>query len=116
MADIVSTTPNLPWYRQRTTLDGRDYVLTIYWNERNGRWYMDIADQDDVPLAMGVKLVADLPLLRLYRDDRLPQGQLMVVDMAADENLSRDPGICHLGDRFKLVYIPIAELAELVGA
>ena len=107
MTVIVPTQPNVPWYRQRTTLEGRDYVLSFRWNERSGRWYMDVSDQDEVPLAVGVKLVPSYPLLGVYIDDRLPPGQLLLVDMEDTDakTSNRDPGLCHLGERFKLIYM-----------
>jgi hypothetical protein len=116
MPQIIDTTPDIPFYRQRTTLDGRDYVLTFTWNERNGRWYMDVNDQDDSPIATGVKLVTGWPLLRLYRDERLPPGSLLLLDMEAQEGSNPlDPALCNLGERFKLTYTPAEELAGLLA-
>ena len=117
MPVIVPTQADVPWYRQRTTLDGRDYVMSLRWNERNGNWYMDLHDQDDVPLAVGVKLVANNPLMRSYIDERLPPGMLMVVDMEGNGDVSgRDPGLCHMGVRFKLFYYSAAEVAAMLGS
>lgn len=120
---IVPTSTEQPWYRQRTTLDGRDYVLYFKWNQRNGRWYVDVFDQDERPIAVGVKLVTNFPLLRLFRDPRKPAGQLTVVDMVATRreneanelivSSDRDAGFCNLGTRFLVFYFESAEVAEL---
>lgn len=89
----------------RTQLDGRDYVITLQWNQRMRRWCMDIADQDSVMIAAGVVLVVDFPLLSLVTDERKPPGSLAILDLQSPRV---DPGLDTLGIRHQLVYWPEA--------
>lgn len=87
----------------RTRLDGSDYVLTFQWNQRLGRWSMDVADQDSDPIASGIVLVTDFPLLSLVTDVRAPPGTLAVYDTQSPQI---DPTLDSLGIRHRLVYWP----------
>lgn len=96
---------------QRVTLDGAEYVLTLKWLERVEKWTLYLADQDEVPILSGVKVVADYPLLTLCKHDaRCPPGQLMASDSSKQ---GLDPHFSDMsGDapRVLLVYVPAAEL------
>lgn len=101
---LIPTTPGAPYHTQKTRLDGRDYVLQFAWNEREARWYLSLFDEEEQPLALGIKLVANWPLLRFYRfDPRVPPGELMVVDLTGDGS---PPGLDELGagKRCELTY------------
>jgi hypothetical protein len=89
----------------RTQLDGRDYVFVLQWNQRMSRWTMDIADQDSVPIASGIVLVVEFPLLSLVTDERKPPGSLAIVDLQSPKI---DPTLESLGSRHQLVYWPEA--------
>jgi len=123
---IVPTTSAFPDYTQRTTLDGREYILRFIFNEREQRWYLDIFSSDETPLALGLKLVVNWNLLRRETDERLPPGELYAIDFsgAANESapsdadaatllqLARDPGLNDLGadGRVGLMYFDAEEL------
>lgn len=92
---------------QRTTLDGRDYLLYFSWNQRESRWYLTLCDADNDPIVCGVKLVARWDLLRLVTDARRPPGKLYVDDPTGDG----DPGLDDLGTRALLRYADAEELA-----
>lgn len=112
MPIIVPTSRDLSSYTQRTQLDGRDYVLRFQFNQRIGRWSMDVSDQDEVPIAHGLMLLTGVQLGRGITDERFPPGVLMVIDYVAETTqVSRDPGLRELGDRFLLNYFTAAELA-----
>lgn len=92
-------------YTMRTRLDGRDFNLRFLWNEREERWYMDILSDADVPLAMGIKIVTNRPLIRYYKwDSRLPQGELWAIDLSSIAG--EPPGFNELGkgQRVELSY------------
>lgn len=95
-------------WRQRTSLDGRDYILRFEWFQRDGAWRFSIADQNDSPIAVGIKIVTDWPLLFGVVDARRPAGQLMIIDERGE---GLDPSFSELGSRFTLVYFTAAELA-----
>ncbi len=101
---IVPTSVD-PTYVQRTQLDGIEYLLWFRFSAREGRWYADITDQDQVQIASGVKIVAGFLLARgaILK----PPGDLICVDMQssdADLKDAVDPGLLQLGDRHLLFY------------
>lgn len=110
MPSAIPCAPNAAArWTQRTSLGGRDYLLTFDWNERAGRWSLSLADQDGVAIASGVVLVAALPLLRRVIDARRPPGDIVVVD--ATGAFDAEPGYDDLGARFGLLYFEPGELA-----
>lgn len=101
---LVPTSPGVPYYSQTTKLDGRDYLLRFAFNEREAAWRLSILEPDETPLLLGLKLVANWPLLRHYHHDpRLPPGELMVVDLTGEATV---PGLDELGEgkRCELTY------------
>lgn len=111
---LVPNAAEVAYSRQKTRLDGRDYVLTFSYNEREDRWYLSLYDDEDKPILLGLKLVSNFPLLRHYHwDERVPPGELMAVDLAT--NLSPPPGFAELGEgrRIELTYYDQAKVQEL---
>ena len=119
MSLTIPTSTERSDYVQTTTLDGRDYIFRFLFNQREGKWYMRLADQDDVPIVEGVKLVADYNLLKRIVDARRPPGYMIAkdttaldVDVAAGEKITAlDPGLPDLGGRVLLLYFTEAEVA-----
>ncbi len=106
---VIPTVQDAPYYTIRTRLEGRDYSLRFSWNERESRWYMGINSDDGVPLAIGIKLVSNWPLLRYYHfDTRLPPGEMMAIALGQD---NAPPGFDELGidRRVVLTYFPTTE-------
>lgn len=107
---IIPTTPGEPYYRQKTTLEGREYILGFSYNQRIERWYLSIYDETEAPLLLGLKLMTNRPLLRHYRaDTRLPPGELMAI---ASDGSTEPPTLNELGEnkRVELVYLESADL------
>jgi hypothetical protein len=105
----IPTSEGAAYYSQRVRLDGRDYNLRFAWNEREGRWYLSIFTDEDVPLILGIKIVTNWPLLRYYRSDpRVPPGEIMAMDLTPD---GAPPGFDELaiGKRVELVYFAVVE-------
>jgi len=105
---LIPTRVGLPDYSMRTSLDGRDFNLRFVWNMREERWYMDIRTDIDEPLALGVKIVSNWPLLRGAEFDlRLPQGMFVAIDATNDGS---PPGLYDfgIGKRVELSYSPVA--------
>ena len=120
MAQIIPTSTELSDYRQVTSLDGRDYVLRFLYNTREDRWYLTISDQDEDPIVSGIKVVAEIDLLKRVTDERRPPGILVARDLSAPDPsatvpkiLSEDPGLTDLGGRVTLLYFTEAEAEEL---
>jgi hypothetical protein len=115
----IPTSTDLASYNQRTALDGRDFILNFIFNQRLGRWFLDIADQDGVAIASGLGLVSNFVITRNIVDERRPAGEIFVIDLeGAGEDpdvintFSRDPGLKELGERFILVYFDAEELGR----
>jgi hypothetical protein len=90
-------------WTQRTTLSGRDYVLTFDWSQRDGHWWLTIADQDGVSI-LTRKLVDRVNLFARVLDTRVPGGQLFAYDTQAT-GPGLDPDFAGLGSRFELIYV-----------
>lgn len=89
-------------FKQQTVLDGRTYTFEFEWIERGNFWMLHLGDSNGAPLAVGIKLITDWPLLR--RDLGVLSGQLVLVDMG--QNPEEDaPRKDDLGGRLRLVYI-----------
>jgi hypothetical protein len=98
----INTDPDLPFYTQRTVLDGITYILSFEWNEREERWYLSLADSAGVTIVSGIKVVANYPLNYLLTDPRAPGGILYALDISGT---GQDPGLNDLGRRVTLMYI-----------
>ena len=93
--------PSVIW-DQITVIAGREYTLGFRWNARAMAWYLDIGDQDGLPIVSGVRLVCGIPLAReVVGDSRMWPGTLMCVSTTQD---GTDPGISDLGTRVVLIY------------
>ncbi len=100
----IPTTPGVPFYTQRTRLDGVDYILGFRYSQREDRWYLDISDSEEVPILSGLKIVANWPLLQAYRyDPRVPAGEIIATSLTTDDS---PPGLNEMGDglRVQLTY------------
>jgi hypothetical protein len=106
----IPTTRGLPAYTQRTTLDGREYSLEFRWNERDGAWYMHLADAEGQHIRSGIRIVCRWPLLRRITDPRRPPGSIVAIGSSGNDTT---PGFNDLGARVKLLYLDAAELAAI---
>ncbi len=102
---LIPTTPGVPYYQQKTTLEGRDFILGFSYNQRIGRWYLSIYDETEAPLLLGLKLMANRPLLRHYRANTLlPPGEFVAL---ASDGSHEPPTLDELGEgkRVELLYL-----------
>lgn len=102
---LIPVEPSTPFQTFGTTLDGDHFVFEFRWNGRAGVWYMDIRDEDEDPIKLGVAVVLGVPLGRRCTDPRFPRGVLWAYDTSG---AGRDPGIDDLGSRV-LIYFLTAE-------
>jgi hypothetical protein len=112
---LIIPTREDPHYQQRTRLEGRDYVLTFQFNQREARWYLTLADEAEDPIATGMKLLANWRLLRPYRyDPRTPPGELIASDISGDGS---PPTQLELGEgkRCELLYYTREELDAIAA-
>lgn len=107
MALEIPTFPADPFYTETVLLEGKAYNLRFRYNTSMDRWYMHIADDADVPILDGVKLLCGKVLNRLSADPRNPSGVLMCQSQTSDDS---PPGLKDLGDRVRLFYFTLDEL------
>lgn len=99
----IPTSPDTPFYKQFTSFDGVNYLLTFTYNQRENIFYLTIGDEASNDIKRGLKLVTNWPLFVGHVDERLPRGTLMVISNTTDKS---SPGIGELGAgrRCELIY------------
>lgn len=95
-----------PNYILVTSMDNSQYSISVKWNTRYQNWIMDIATQDGDPIVYGLQLTLGVRLLHGHTDPRLPKGDIVVVAMQQDTDITRD----NLGSDCLVVFIPEDEL------
>lgn len=103
--DIV---PSVPAQRMRTN----SYVWDFRWNERAGAWFMDIFDENEDPIRVGVKVVLGTWLGRRCVDARFPPGAIVAVDTSG---AGLDAGLDDLGTRVILLFYSGPEILAAAG-
>lgn len=89
-----------PEYDVQVLLDGTLYFLKMSWNTEARFWVLGIQDFERTPL-VDMKLVPNKRLLKRYRNERLPQGELIALS-ASDTVARRD-----FVDRYAtMIYVP----------
>jgi hypothetical protein len=96
---VTSSSAN---YEFKTTLDGVKYTLAFRFNNRAGRWIMDIKTGSGTIITAGIPLLAGIDFPAQFQHiEGLPHGNLFLVNLA-DENES--PGRDDLGVDVLLMY------------
>jgi len=114
---LIPTSTAFSSYVQRTTLDGVDYLLRFQFNQRLGRWFCDVRDVTESPIAMGLPIVVNYEIGRWVIDERWIAGRIATLDQeAADDQAAIDPGLRDLGARVLMTYLEAEELAEIEAA
>lgn len=110
----INTPIDSPLWRQRVTLDGREFIFDFDYTEREDRYYLSIYLVDETPLVRGIKVVANWPLTRRSADRRMFPGELIAETNLNNSNLG-DPGYGELGlsQRCTLLYYTGSEFGGL---
>lgn len=101
---FLSVLQGRPFFRERTVLDGREYVLDFRWSQRAERWWLDIRAANGDLLAGAIKLVLHQPVIRPLRGSAagLPPGELVVLDQRPTP---APPGLDDLGVTCLVAYV-----------
>lgn len=105
-----------PFWTQTTILDGGVYLLSFSYAQRERVYYISISLTDGTPLAMGIKIMCNVPLLGASRvDSRLPPGEIFAV---ATGPQTHPPGMGELGAglRVELTYADSTEITRVLTA
>ena len=97
MTTIVTQLPlsSDPAYRYAIALEGQARLLYFYWNARSMSWQLDIRNVDETPIILGVKLVANYPMLADYSLEGMNwRGILLLIPDNSEQvsRLSDEPG------------------------
>lgn len=84
------------------TLSNRTYIVRIYYNRYNDSFYVDLWDENEVPLVMGEKLVYGMPLWGDINDQRLPVELIAPID---PEGIESDVTALNFPKQVKLSFI-----------
>lgn len=80
-----------PAYRFQITLEQRLYFFDFRYNTRAERWIMDIQDETQTPILMGLPILTGLPLATGYTRETKPPGTFVAIDQTgAERNADRD--------------------------
>jgi hypothetical protein len=99
---IVMPTTIKANFSVRVLLGDEVYRLAFHYNERLSRWFLSLFDQDDEAIFEGYALLLGIDYLRLVRDERLPEGSLVLDDSTG---ANAECGVDDLGQRCNLFYI-----------
>lgn len=88
-------------------LGGRQYDMTLAWNDRMKYWRFEMVGANDERLLDGIGITANIDMLQPYTDARMPPGQLVCHDT---ENKREQPGRRDFINRHLLIYVdPVEE-------
>ena len=94
-------------------LDNIVYFLSFAWNALNEFWTMDIANSDQDPLIVGIKIVPNYPLLAAFTVFGKPPGEIICQNVVnAPDTISR----FDMSQKFELIYYFEGELEALIAA
>ena len=72
---------DLPSYEFRIDLDGSSYTFVFRFNERMGRWIMDIKTENNEPVLLGSPVLIGSDFLTRFQSDLLPPGELFSINL-----------------------------------
>lgn len=100
---ILIPTDTEPFYTQRVTIEGSEYLLKFDYSSREDRWYLSVATIDEDFIVRGWKLVTNVMLGPRIADRRIFPGALVVLTDSLDQS---PPGLDELGEglRCQLYY------------
>ncbi len=94
-------------WSEQIELDETIFILGFTWNSLNEFWFMDIYNQDSVPLVLGIRIVPNYNLTAAYAGNGMPEGDILCINVVdAPDEIGR----YDMGQKFQLVYFGFGEL------
>ena len=91
-------------------LEGEIFNFLFAWNAREGAWYLDIRNENEVNILTNIKLVPSYALLEQYKHiSTLPQGELVLIDIEASP-VTSNVTFENLSSRYVLVFFSNTEI------
>lgn len=102
----IPTRNDLPVYEMTVKLDGIQYIIALYFNDRindgEGRWMITLANQNRKMLVGPVPVIVNQGLFDRFIDLVQLPGTIFAFDTAGN---NEDPGQFDLGNRVRLYYL-----------
>jgi hypothetical protein len=112
MPRLLPLQPAVAFARQSTTLSDRTVIYEARWNARAESWFLDLYDEEEEPIALGLRIVLGTPLGRRSVSPRRLPGFLIAEDLSGAR---REATFDDLGTRVVVYYFSGAELAEMAA-
>ena len=97
-----------PFFSFSTELDGVSYGFEFRWNTRAEQWLMSLFDGAGQPVAIGLRVVVNIPLLFRYRAlAGTPNGELVAIDTSGK---NKDPSFGDFGISIVVRYLSASEI------
>jgi hypothetical protein len=97
-------------WREQILIDNMIYNIRCKWNALNEYWTMDLLDSSDIPIVVGVKIVANYNLLQQYVMTAKPLGDIVCQSIiGSNEKIGR----YDMSRATELIYFIQGELDEL---
>lgn len=97
-------------YRYGAPIEGQQKQFTFYWNSRSRQWHMDILNEDQTPVVLGVPLVAQYPMLADHpMRDNLLTGYFVLLPTIVGTPPSITSSSSVVPEAYKLFYVYIKE-------
>ena len=109
MPDMIPFTPSDNNYRLSVSLGDTKYLFDVYWNARDLAWYFDLLQDDETPIAYGIKVVLGVSggLGARSQDPFFTQHRLTAIDTSGQDI---DAAYDDLGARIVVVHRTQSEL------
>lgn len=107
---MVATIPFRPSdnnYRLVVPFDNVVTIIDTRWNERDGAWYIDFRQEDETPIALGVKIVLGVNLGRRSTHDFFKTQVFVPFDTSGS---GKDARFDELGARVIVQRLTIADV------
>lgn len=109
MAVEVPIRANVPAQTFDIVLDGVSYTMVAKWNSRSTFWTLDILQEDQSSLILGVCLKLGARLLQQFN---LNIGDFIMID---DTGTGQEASLSNIGISTRLVYFTSTELEALAA-
>lgn len=95
-------------------LDNVTYTLNLFYNDRDGGWYLTIGDASNNPILGCQRCVVNYPIgWKQCYNTSMPPGSIQFQDTSGQ---GLDPGLNDMGARVTMLYFDAAELySQLTG-
>lgn len=97
-------------YRYGAAIEGQQKQFEFYWNSRSAQWHMNIRNEDQTVVVLGVPLVAEYPMLADHpMRDQLLTGYFVMLPSIVGTPPSITSDSTVVPEYYKLLYVYIKD-------